>query len=74
MVFSIVMYRTKITFDKSCVSTSIKIYASYMYSVHTFNHLFVYDRGFFFYKNRRSSYLNYILYCKNNYMKMNLRV
>lgn len=47
MVFSIVMYRTKITFDKSCVSTSIKIYASYMYSVHTFNHLFVYDRGFF---------------------------
>lgn len=61
MVFSIVMYRTKITFDKSCVSTSIKIYASYMYSVHTFNHLFVYDRGFFF--TRTEDRLTLIIFC-----------
>lgn len=62
MVFSIVMYRTKITFDKSCVSTSIKIYASYMYSVHTFNHLFVYDRGFFFF-TRTEDHLTLIIFC-----------
>lgn len=61
MVFSIVMYRTKITFDKSCVSTSIKIYASYMYSVHTFNDLFVYDRGFFF--TRTEVHLTLIIFC-----------
>lgn len=51
----------QITFDKSCVSTSIKIYASYMYSVHTFNHLFVYDRGFFF--TRTEDHLTLIIFC-----------